>query len=94
MYPLLRVLLLDGNPAAASSFHQLCTEDSTLVNLSLRCNQINCSDASQIALALANNKTITNLSLYNNHIGDQGASEIAKVFIQCKTTKLVFLHRI
>lgn len=73
-----RVLLLDGNPSAASSFHHLCTEDSTLTNLSLRSNQINCNDASQLALALANNKTITNLSLYNNHIGDQGAMDIAK----------------
>ncbi|XP_037355741.1 leucine-rich repeat-containing protein 71 isoform X3 [Talpa occidentalis] len=77
----LRKVSLEGNPLPEQSYHKLMAQDSTIVHLSLRNNDIDDHGAQLLGQALSTlrscNRTLVSLNLGFNHIGDEGAGYIA-----------------
>nr|XP_008120246.1 PREDICTED: leucine-rich repeat-containing protein 71 isoform X2 [Anolis carolinensis] len=77
----LRTLVLEGNPLPERSFYKLISEETNLVHLSLRNNDIDDEAAYLIGQALSSlkssNKTLASINLSCNHITDVGATHIA-----------------
>nr|XP_003228443.1 PREDICTED: leucine-rich repeat-containing protein 71 isoform X3 [Anolis carolinensis] len=77
----LKTLVLEGNPLPERSFYKLISEETNLVHLSLRNNDIDDEAAYLIGQALSSlkssNKTLASINLSCNHITDVGATHIA-----------------
>ncbi|KAM3918685.1 leucine-rich repeat-containing protein 71 [Leptodactylus fuscus] len=80
--PSVRVISLEGNPLPDQSYYKLISDDSGLVHISLRNNQINDEGARHIGQALRSlkmtSKNLATLVLSYNHITDLGAGYIAQ----------------